>query len=53
MKRLSGSVAKPYEKTNEEAMIKSFQDCLAEIRHRVVCGMFLFVFLCAGHNKSQ
>eukprot|EP00435_Cladocopium_sp_Y103_P009454 s171_g2.t1 len=33
IKRLSGSVAKPYEKANEEAMLKTMQDCLEETRH--------------------
>ena len=37
MKRLSGSVAKPYEKTNEEAILPSFQTCLAEIRRDNFC----------------
>lgn len=37
MKRLSGSVAKPYEKTNEEAILPSFQACLAEIRRDNFC----------------
>jgi hypothetical protein len=32
IKRLSGSVAKPYEKANEEAMLKTMQDCLEETR---------------------
>ena len=41
IKRLSGSVAKPYEKASEEAMLKTMQDCLEETRHMLELLSFL------------